>query len=176
MTPATFYGTIATLMVANPPSTVDKPVVDQMAQIGIVAGKPFDLNSLNAAMQNAVAQGAKDGLAQVNTAGQHPPGSVVIHNWQCFYNLGNYGTNYTLRAGIVIVELGANLPEDAWYPMSRLDANGNAYIGAHSYVCTSRRTARRRSTRSGRSRCTITGSSSRQTGLTAMRSRPTSVL
>lgn len=65
MTPATFFGRMATLMVANPPSTADKPVVDQMARIGLVPGMPFDWSGLNATIQNAVAQGAKDGLAQV---------------------------------------------------------------------------------------------------------------
>ena len=134
ITPATYYGKMATLMVPNPPSTLDKPVVDQMARIGIVAGKPFDWNGLNTTMQKAVTQGAKDGLAQVNAAGQHPPGVVVIHNWGCLYHLGNYGTNYTLRAGVSNVGLGANLPEDAWYPLSRLDANGDPYTGARNYV------------------------------------------
>ena len=134
ITPATYYGTMATLMVANPPSTADKPVVDQIARIGIVAGKPFDLNGVNTTIQNSVAQGAKDGLAQVNAAGQNLPGSVAIHGWTFSYHLGNYGTNYTLRAGTAWVLLGANLPEDALYSFSRLDANGNAYSGANNYV------------------------------------------
>jgi hypothetical protein len=134
MTPATFYGRMATLMVPNPPSTADTPVVDQMARIGLAAGTPFDWNSLNATMQNAVAHGAKDGLAQVNAAGLNPPGAVATHGWNCNYHLGNYGTNYTLRAGISNVGLGANLPEDAWYPLSRLDVNGDPYTGARNYV------------------------------------------
>ncbi|MGB8311412.1 MAG: DUF1214 domain-containing protein [Halobacteriota archaeon] len=134
MTPATFYGKMASLMAANPPSAADKPVVDQMARIGIVAGTPFDWNGLNATIQNAVAQGAKDGLAQANAAGL-PPGSVVIHGWFLDYHLGSYGTNYTLRAGFVrIGVLAVNLPEDALYPTSRIDATGNPYTGAHKYV------------------------------------------
>jgi hypothetical protein len=134
MNPATYYGKIATLMVSNPPSTLDTPVVDQMARIGLTAGTPFDWNGLNTTIQNAVAQGAKDGLAQVNAAGLNPPGAVVVHNWSCNYHLGNYGTNYTLRAGVSNVGLGANLPEDAWYPISRLDVNGEPYTGARNYV------------------------------------------
>jgi hypothetical protein len=134
MTPATFYGTMATLMASNPPSTADKPVVDQMARIGIVAGTPFDWNSLNATMQNAVAQGAKDGLAQVSTTGLNPPSSVATHGWTFNYHYGSYGTNYTLRAGVAWFGLGANLPEDALYPGSRTDATGTLYSGAHNYV------------------------------------------
>ena len=131
---ATFYGKMATLMVENPPSTADQPVVDQIARIGIVAGTSFDWNGLNASMQSAIAQGAKDGLAQVNAAAKNPLDSVVIYNWARNYHLGSYRTNYTLRADVACVGLGANLPEDAWYPLSRADANGNAYTGAHNYV------------------------------------------
>jgi hypothetical protein len=69
MTPSEFYGRMATLMAANPPSSADKPVVDQIARIGIVPGTPFDWNGLNATMQGAITQGAQDRLAQVNAAG-----------------------------------------------------------------------------------------------------------
>ena len=105
-------------------------------QGAIVAGPSFDWNGLNTTMQNAIAQGAKDGLAQVNAAGQNPTatGSVVIHNWTYNYHLGSYGTNYILRAGVALVVFGANLPEDAYYLFSRLDADGNPYTGAHNYV------------------------------------------
>jgi hypothetical protein len=134
MTPATFYSRMATLMVANPPSIADKLVIDQMARIGLVPGKPFDWNGLNATMQNAVAQGAKDGLAQVNAAGLKPPGLVTKNGWAFNYDLGNYGTNYTLRAGTARAGLGANLPEDAFYPATYVDSNGTTLTGAHTYV------------------------------------------
>ncbi len=134
MTPATFYGKMATLMASNPPSTVDKPVVDQMARIGLTAGTPFNWSSVNTTIQKAVAQGAKDGLAQVNAAGLNPPGAVAIHGWSFNYHLGNYRTNYTLRAGTAWGGLGANLPQDALYPVSRTNATGAAYTGTHKYI------------------------------------------
>jgi hypothetical protein len=134
MTPATFYGQMATLMVANPPSAADKPVVEQMARIGIVAGTPFDWNGLNATMQNAIAQGAQDGAVQVNAAGLNFPGSVVTNGWTINYNLGDYGTNYTLRAGVAQTLIGINTPEDAMYVVSRTDATGANYSGAYDYV------------------------------------------
>ena len=134
MTPATFYGKLATFIVANPPSAADNPVVDQMTRIGIVAGTPFDWSSLNTTIQNAVAQGAKDGLAQVNAGDQYRLGSTVIHGWFLDYHLGTYGTNYMFRAVVARAGIGANLPEDALYPVSYTDTNGNAYTGAHNYV------------------------------------------
>ena len=85
-------------------------------------------------MQNAVSQGAKDGLAQVNAAGLKPPGLITKNGWVFNYDLGNYGTNYTLRAGTAWAGLGANLPEDAFYPASYVDANGSALTGAQKYI------------------------------------------
>ena len=135
MTPAAFFGKMVTLMAANPPSVADKPVVDQIARIGIVAGTPFDWNGLNATMQNAVAQGAKDGLAQANAVGLNLPGAIYRNGWFLHYHLGSYGTNYTLRVGVLReAALAVNLPEDALYSASRTDAAGNPYTGAHNYV------------------------------------------
>jgi hypothetical protein len=134
MTAATFYGRMATLMETNPPNAADKPVVDQMARIGLVPGKPFDWNGLNTTIQDAIAQGAKDGLVQVAAAAQKPPGGVTRNGWSFNYNLGNYGTNYTRRAGTAWMGLGANLPEDAFYPLTYVDANGTALSGTHNYV------------------------------------------
>ncbi|HEY7574552.1 MAG TPA: DUF1214 domain-containing protein, partial [Thermoanaerobaculia bacterium] len=43
-------------------------------------------------------------------------------------------TNYIQRALITAVGLGANLPQDAVYPTSEVDADGKPYSGANRYV------------------------------------------
>jgi hypothetical protein len=48
--------------------------------------------------------------------------------------MGSYGTDYLSRALVTAVGFGANLPEDAVYPMSDRDADGRAYDGAKKYV------------------------------------------
>jgi hypothetical protein len=48
--------------------------------------------------------------------------------------MGTYGPNYGARAGVAWVGLGANLPQDAVYPVDRVDADGNALNGANKYV------------------------------------------
>jgi hypothetical protein len=48
--------------------------------------------------------------------------------------MGVYGTNYLGRAVIAMVGLGANLPEDAIYPMLLHDSSGDAPVGDHNYV------------------------------------------
>jgi hypothetical protein len=132
LTPARFYDEMATLMGPNPPSDADKPVVDQMARIGIVPGTPFDWNALNATIKDAIAQGAKDGFAYC--AVQSVPDSVNVNGWVFSYNFGNYGTNYTTRARVAYSGIGANLPEDALYPYSLNDSAGAPFSGAYEYV------------------------------------------
>ena len=59
---------------------------------------------------------------------------VLKNGWAFNYDLGYYGTNYTLRAGTARAGLGANLPEDAFYPATYIDSNGTTLTGAHTYV------------------------------------------
>ena len=48
--------------------------------------------------------------------------------------MGVYGNDYFQRAGIALVGLGANLPEDAVYPMNVVDADGQPVRGDQRYV------------------------------------------
>ncbi len=45
-----------------------------------------------------------------------------------------YGTSYLRRAFIALIGLGANVAEDAVYPMSNVDSEGTPYNGSHRYV------------------------------------------
>jgi hypothetical protein len=45
--------------------------------------------------------------------------------------MGAWGTNYLKRACVALIGLGANLPEDAVYPLSYTDADGDPYGGDH---------------------------------------------
>jgi hypothetical protein len=48
--------------------------------------------------------------------------------------VGSYGVNYRLRALITAIGLGANLPQDAIYPVGAVDADGKPFDAANSYV------------------------------------------
>ncbi len=48
--------------------------------------------------------------------------------------MGSYGTHYRLRALVTAIGLGANLPQDAIYPVGQADAAGKPFDGANSYV------------------------------------------
>jgi hypothetical protein len=48
-------------------------------------------------------------------------------------NLGHYGTDYNTRGAVAMVGLGANLPQDALYPNTQLDHQGQVLSGQHRY-------------------------------------------
>ena len=124
-----FFTELAALMVANPPSRADKPVVKQMARIGIVPGKPFRWNKLDRDIQEAITRGVNEGHRNVTELGLQVPGSTKENGW--LVNLeqgwGNYGTDYSLRAAAAFSALGAVLPQDDTYFVVGGDANLNNY-------------------------------------------------
>jgi hypothetical protein len=63
--------------------------------------------------------------------------------------MGVYGNYYLKRAIVAQLGLGANLPEDAIYPLNLGDQTGRPLDGANMYS-TSRRRPCRRSMHSGR--------------------------
>ena len=48
--------------------------------------------------------------------------------------MGVYGDYYLKRAIVALVGLGANVPEDAIYPLNLGDADGKPLIGTNKYV------------------------------------------
>lgn len=48
--------------------------------------------------------------------------------------LGSYSADYTFRATIALVGLGANRPEEAIYPMASVDGDGKSLDGRNHYV------------------------------------------
>ena len=134
MSPEAFYGRMAMAMGGSPPSSVDKPVINQIARIGIVPGTPFEWSSMDATRQDAISRGIRDGIAQVNAAAADWPGAVVVNGWKVVFDIGAFGTNYTLRAGLAAGYGAGNLKEDALYWWLFTDAAGGPYSGAKTYV------------------------------------------
>ena len=59
----------------------------------------------------------------------------VVNGWQMNTDtMGVYGNYYLKRAIVALVGLGANLPEDAVYPLNLGDADGKPLNGANRYV------------------------------------------
>lgn len=134
MDAATFLERLAALMKDNPPLAADQAMVQRMAQIGLAPGIEFRPSDFSTEGLRALERGLMEGRASVEAAGQKPEDAKLLNGWQLLYGLGNYGTNYLSRAGVALVGLGANLTEDAFYPIVRVDSMGRPLSGEHRYV------------------------------------------
>jgi hypothetical protein len=129
---AAYFNLLATLMKDNPPAKADAPMLDKMARLGIVPGQPFDFENLDPEVQQALQGVPKVSfgtiMAHFKSAGR------MENGWIFTTKTGLYGTDYLQRALITAIGLGANRPQDAVYPTSETDAEGNAYDGTKKYV------------------------------------------
>ena len=104
-----------------------------MRQIGIEPGKSFDLGNADLAVKRALEHAAPDALKAMRA--KIPTLARVVNGWQMNTDtMGVYGNYYLKRAILAMVGLGANLPEDAVYPLNIGDADGNPLTGANQYV------------------------------------------
>jgi hypothetical protein len=129
----TFFGRLNALMQANPPAAADAKAMQKFAAIGIAPGKKFSLEGLDPAVKTALEKGVKDAYQEILAEAKKPRGKVV-NGWILAYDLGSYGTKYLHRAAVAWVGLGANLPEDAIYPINRVDGEGKPLTGQNKYV------------------------------------------
>jgi hypothetical protein len=129
----TYFNALATSMAVNPPVLPqDAPIVAEMAKIGLVPGKPFDLSKLPPADQAALADvGA---VASELMEGQQKTGNKVVNGWLLTSGTGKYGTKYLWRAAVSNFGWGANLDKDAIYPSTKAASDGAPLIGANTYT------------------------------------------
>jgi len=128
-----FFAYAADLMSLHPPHLIDQPIVARMTQIGIEAGKPLDVDALSPSVRVALEGAPRSAQEAMHDA--LPRLSPVVNGWTIGRsNMGVYGTNYLFRAVIAMIGLGANLPEDAIYPMLLHDSSGDEPVGDHNYV------------------------------------------
>jgi hypothetical protein len=134
MDAGTFFARLNTLMKDNPPAAADAETMKRFAAIGVAPGKPFDPAMLDPAVAKGVERGARAAREKIDAEAKKPLGKVV-NNWSVLTDrVGRYETDYLFRSAVARVLLGANLPEDTVYPMTRVDAEGKALTGANRYV------------------------------------------
>ena len=134
MDAATFFARLNTVMKGNPPAAVDADAMNRFAAIGVAPGKPFDPAKLNPAVAKRIERGVSAAREKIYADAQKPLGKNV-NGWSVVTEgIGRYGTDYLFRAIVALVGLGTNLPEDATYPLARVDAEGKALTGANRYL------------------------------------------
>ena len=133
MSAATYFDTLARLMKTNPPPAADAPMLAKLATIGIVPGQRFDPSRLDPEVAAALERSLSVALHKLQPGPQQRGKSV--NGWYfAGMNLGNFGTDYGTRGLIALIAFGANLPADAFYPTSFVDADGQPYQAANRYL------------------------------------------
>jgi hypothetical protein len=109
-----------------------------LAQFGIVHGQPFDYSALSLEKRIAMGIAVKVVQKDFDKISADPASIGHLKDGWLIPNphLGNYGTDYKLRAGISFVGFGANLPEDGFYPLLVQDSKGKLFDGGKKYTIT----------------------------------------
>jgi hypothetical protein len=128
-----YFAYAAELLKVNPPHITDQPIIARMRRLGIECGKSFDLAKADAASKRGLERALADGLKVMQT--KLPTIARVVNGWSMNTDtMGVYGNYYLKRAMVALLGLGANLPEDAVYPLNLGDADGKPLTGANRYL------------------------------------------
>ena len=128
-----YFAYAAELLKLHPPHDTDQPIIARLKRIGFDAGKSFDVAKLDTPVRKAIEDAPA--AAQKLMAWKIPTLARVANNWSMNTDtMGVYGNYYLKRAIVTQVGLGANLPEDAIYPLNLGDETGKPLDGANKYA------------------------------------------
>jgi DNA sulfur modification protein DndE len=135
-----FFNQMNHLLPENPLSPFDSSLTNNLATIGVGIGTPFNLNSFSSNVQQALNDIPQKVITSINDYYDNGNGEK---GWTVNIDslMGNYGTNYFLRAVISYEGLGANQIEDAVYYANSYDSKGNQLDGSNDnkYILTFRK-------------------------------------
>src|SRR5450759_1943807 len=126
-----FFQYFANLLKDNPPSSADAPMVKILAEIGIVPGNDFNINSFDPAVRNKLTESVNAAQSKIKS---YTGNQYFTNGWSINIKNGNYGVDYWHRAYVALVLLAANLAEDAIYPSTSVDQHGHYLNGSNRYA------------------------------------------
>lgn len=126
-----FFKKLAQLLVTNPPTQNDAPVIAMLSKLGIVPGQDFDMSKVDPNIANGLTKAVKNAQDMIMAPNRN---FLVKNGWSFSNQAGSYGTNYLQRAHVAAFGLGSNLPEDAIYATTNMDDNGQKLNGENQYV------------------------------------------
>lgn len=129
-----FYQNLNRLLVENPTYPGDAPALKSFEKLNIAPGADFSMDDFSAEVAEAISEGYAAGKAEM-LANAKSLGEIK-NGWTLTYDMGRYGTRYAYRAAWTLIGIGGNLLEDAFYPTTLLDADGNSLDGASKYTLT----------------------------------------
>jgi hypothetical protein len=128
-----YFAYAAELLKLHPPHITDEPIIAMMKKIGIEPGKSFDIEKVDPAVKKGLKSVPED--AQKLMEWKLPTLAKVVNGWSMNTDtMGVYGNYYLKRAIVAQQGLGANVPQDAIYPLNLVDETGKPLDGANRYA------------------------------------------
>jgi hypothetical protein len=128
-----FFAYAAELLKLHPPHITDEPIIAMIKKIGIEPGKSFDMLKADSAVKKGLKTVPED--AQKLMEWKVPSLAKVVNGWSMNTDtMGVYGNYYLKRAIVAQQGLGANVPEDATYPLNLVDKAGKPLDGSNKYT------------------------------------------
>ena len=118
----------------QPPHPSEEVMFERFAAAGIGAGLPFNSDRLDDDTRSALRNGVERARTKIADKAQNL--GEKINGWAGMEALGSrefFGGDYLLRAAGAMAGWGGNDKIEAFYPMSHVDANGDALSGTQSY-------------------------------------------
>jgi hypothetical protein len=125
------YDEISTAMIGNPLNPPDPGLVTKLASIGIGPGKVPSTeanDTIKAALNTGITEGQKMIDTKVANFGTN------LNGWLVNAQPGIYGTDYLFRAAVTQFGLGANIAQEALYPLTFTDIQGRPLNGTNNYT------------------------------------------
>ena len=110
----------------------------KLARIGVGPGKTFDFKDLPSEQKAEILMGMKEGSRKVDEAITN--GGANVNGWRIsglFGDSAHYNGDWLKRAAAARAGLYGNSPQEAMYPMTRWDSDGDPLDGdKHNYTLT----------------------------------------
>lgn len=132
MAPDAYFAYGAELLKQNPPHITDEPMLALLKRVGFEKGKSFDMSRVSPEVKQGLTRAAAS--AQKLMLEKSSELARMANGWSMNTDtMGVYGNYYLKRAIVANLGLGANLPEDAIYPLNITDNTGKPLDGANNY-------------------------------------------
>ena len=125
-----FFGNLCRCLASAPPPVEDTGMLAWFARAKLVPGTHFDWNWLDAPLRDGLRKGLLDGAALLVSGSR----SHVTRPWAVSFAMGNFGTNYQLRALVAYKGLGGLVSDEAVYAMGDFDADKQPLDGHNGYL------------------------------------------
>ena len=117
------------------PQDTEKDLLARFATIGIEAGKPFDLKTLNAEQRKALEDGIADGKAEFAAFKKDKIDTHQVSSGDLFGSRDHLQNNYLYRYAGANMSIFGNSSDEAAYMSYSVDSEGKPINGArHSYT------------------------------------------